>query len=100
MSTQNYQKQTFSARQLELLHLNSICHDHDMWCACQQPLKHTAAIIFHHAKPTNFSAEETKEIKKCLGDTTGDEDLGGVTSEDLEKLFAEDTNGDDDPTTG
>lgn len=92
MSTSNYQKQHFSGRQLENLHLNSICHAHDMWCNCGEPLKHTVNAIFTHAGPTNFTESEKQKIRKCLGDTTGDDgdgdgDLGGVTAQELEKLF-------------
>ncbi len=101
MSTSNYQKQRFSGRQLENLHLNSICHDHDMWCSCGEPLKHTINVIFTYAGPTNFSEPEKQIIRKCLGDTTeedgaGDPDLGGVTGEELEKLFEQDGDPEDD----
>lgn len=101
MSTKNYSKQHYSARQHENLHLNLICHSHDTWCACNEPLKHTVNAIFLHAGPTNFTKEEKEAIKKCLGEPTeedgdGDPDLGGVTGEELEKLFEE--NGDPEDT--
>lgn len=88
-----YLPTTYSKNQLENLHLNGICHLHDSWCNCGEPLTHTASIIFLKAGPNQFSNKEKEAIRKCLGDTTketGEDDLGGVTKEDLEKLFEED----------
>lgn len=79
----------------EKLHLNAICGSHDLWCGCDEPLKHTINAIFKHAKPTNFTEEEKQQIKICLGedtaDTTGKGDaLDTIDEGELTKLFEED----------
>lgn len=83
---------TSNASQKQLL--NTIVGNHDLICGCDEPLKHVACLIFEKAQPTNFTEKEKKTIKKCLGENGGDadgtEDLG-ISTGDLEKLFAEDT---------
>lgn len=68
--------------------MNTIVHIHDLQCGCEEPLQHTVKEIF---------AQEPS-IKKCL--TTGEDPIteedAGFGPGDLEKLFAEDTTGEDD----
>lgn len=74
--------------------LNTICGNHDLICKCDEPLKHTALLIFEKARPTNFTEEQKKTIKKCLGEDAGDgavDTTDHIDPGDLEKLFAEDT---------
>ena len=75
--------------------LNTICGNHDLICCCDEPLKHTALLIFEKAKPTNFTEQQKKLIKKCLGEEDGDGALATTDTAfdtgDLEKLFADDT---------
>lgn len=88
----NYKHTWYSKRQLGKQYLNGICGMHDLWCGCDDPLKHTATLIFEEAKPTNFSTKDQQTIKKCLGEETtatetGDQD-DGFEGGDLDRLFA------------
>lgn len=80
---------------LHTQYLNGICNLHDLWCRCDDPLKHTVLTIFEKAKPNNFTEKQKKTIEKCLGDDAGDgkegqEDFTTIDAGDLESLFAED----------
>lgn len=68
---------------------------HDLKCECNEPAVHSLQILLNQLKP-ELTSTQKQEIKKCLG-TTGDQEDedGGVTGEDLERIFAEDT-GDND----
>ncbi len=84
---------TKNAQQKQLL--NTLVGNHDLICCCDEPLKHIFVLIAEKAKPTNFTEQQKKLIKQCLGeeDTAGDqEDHTGfdIDSGDLEKLFADD----------
>ncbi len=81
---------TKNAQQKQLL--NTIVGNHDLICNCEEPLKHIGLLIFEKAKPSNFTEEEKKLIKKCLGEeeATGDRDADdGFTDGDLAALFTE-----------
>lgn len=72
--------------------LNTIVGNHDLVCSCESPLKHITNIIFEKAPPSNFTEEEKKKIKKCLGeepttDLIATED-DGFGPGDLDQLFA------------
>ncbi len=92
----DYYKPTYMTKNgLHNQYLNSICGQHDLFCKCDEPLKHTAILIFEKAHPTNFTEKEKKCIKKCLGEEDGDgKDHTGkdaIDTGDLDRLFAEDT---------
>lgn len=78
--------------------LNSIVGNHDLICGCEDPLKHISILIFEKAKPKNFTENQKKIIKQCLGEEDADggdqKDGEDITGEDLERLFAEDTTAD------
>lgn len=64
---------------------------HDCLCDCDKPALHSATILLKQLAP-ELLQEEKDHLKRCLGTTTGPvEEECGVTGEDLEKLFAEDT---------
>lgn len=74
--------------------LNSICNNHDLWCRCDDPLRHTFVLIAEKVKPTNFTEDQKKKIKKCLGEEDGDgaPDVDAFTTiddGDLATLFGE-----------
>ncbi len=62
---------------------------HDLKCECDEPAVHSLKLLLNQLKP-ELTPTQKQEIKKCLG-TTGDpeEEDGGVTGEDLERIFAE-----------
>lgn len=64
---------------------------HDLKCECDEPAVHSLKLLLNQLKP-ELTSTQKEEIKKCLG-LTGDqeEEDGGVTGEDLERIFAEDT---------
>lgn len=68
---------------------------HDLKCECNEPAVHSLKLLLNQLKQ-ELTPQQKEEIKKCLG-STGDqeEEDGGVTGEDLERIFAEDT-GDND----
>lgn len=81
----------------EKQYLNCLVNCHDLWCGCDEPLKHTASTIFKFCGPTDFNEEDKQNILKCLGNGTttttaadgGDQEDGGFGPGDLEKLFSE-----------
>ena len=50
--------------------LNCIVNCHDLYCGCDEPLKHTASNIFKFCEPTDFNEEDKQNILKCLGNST------------------------------
>lgn len=79
----------YGPQALELQWVNSIIHNHGLFCGCDTPIKHLEAIL------------KKRGTQLCL--TPGDggkdgqqeeEEDGGFSQGDLERLFAED--GDDD----
>lgn len=80
----------YGPQALELQWVNSIIHNHGLFCGCDYPIKHLQTVL------------NKKGTQLCLthGDGEGDgkqdqEDDGGISPGDLERLFAED--GDDEP---
>lgn len=75
--------------------VNSFVSTHDLKCECDKPALHCAEILIKQLKD-ELTTDEKDHLKSCLGTATDHtEDNGGVTGEDLEKLFAED-GGDDE----
>lgn len=70
-------------RQLENKWINVIFESHDLICGCNTPIDHLNGIIEEQKCPRS-TAEDTEK-------TTGKEDEEPFTSEDLEKLFDQDT---------
>lgn len=92
--TSNYYKKPFlNSKGLEKQYLNSIVGNHDLWCSCDDPIKHTVDTIFTHAKPENFNQETKNKILKCLGEDPTTTDPGPAADDgfgpgDLDLLFA------------
>lgn len=89
------------------LHLtNALIHIHDLGCGCNDPLKHNLNLLLNNKIESTIS-EETKEKIKCLlsddfgttdaaTTTEGDQDDIGIEEGELEELFKQDTDLDDD----
>lgn len=80
-----------------------LAHIHDNICDCNQPIVHTAALIFEEEPDLKFSPPELDIIKKCLtGETTAiaatDHEPDVIGEGDLEDLFKEDFG--DEKSTG
>ena len=80
-------------RQQKLKWINMLCHVHDTFCDCCQPLAHTATLIFEQEKDLPFTPPEKDLIKSCLSgdgrtatDGAADDNIGDG---DLERLFEE-----------
>lgn len=71
---------------------------HDLICDCHHPTKHLITHLFSKQEEYQVTPEEKKNIEKCLTTTegngtttlTGDDDFDAG---DLERIFAEDTTG-------
>ncbi len=78
---------------------NAVYHLHDLICPCEKGIKHSIQILLNQTK-NEFSTTDIKDIQKCLGTTPTEEDgvADGIDfGDDLEKLFAADT---EEDTTG
>lgn len=91
----NFKHTYYSKKAVQKQLLNTIVGNHDLICCCDEPLTHICGLIFEQAQPTNFTEEQKKQIRKCLGDgdaaATPEKEDGGFGPGDLEKLFEEDT---------
>lgn len=92
--SENFCPTKYNGRALQTQLLNTIIGNHDLICGCDHPTTHLAALIFEQASPSNFTDQQRKTIKKCLGEDrtttdTIDEEDGGFSAGDLEQLFAE-----------
>lgn len=89
---------------MELHITNAIFHAHDLGCGCRDPLKHMLNLLLTNQIDSTIS-EETKQKIRCLlseedttGDGTGmelipvhgDHGFEGFDIGDLEELFKED----------
>lgn len=63
---------------------------HDLWCYCDNPLKHIILGILEQEPTLNFDQEDSKKIQKCLTTGGGEDVLDDFGDGELEKLFAED----------
>lgn len=85
-------------RQQKLKWMNSLVHQHDIFCDCPHPLEHTAILIFEQEPKLHFKPPEKDLIKKCL---TGEDTAGAAADPDafgegdLDLLFKEDFGEDD-----
>lgn len=80
--------------------LNGTVHMHDMFCQCDEPLKHLMFEILEKEKDIKFTEEEQQQLQKCL--STGDRGApdGDVLGDgDLDRLFAEDVFGEEENDT-
>lgn len=80
----------FSSKKDQLQLCNLVAGIHDLNCNCYHPLFHAAKIILQQLKP-ELKKEEIHQLKQCLGEdhTTKDEEDGFDTG-DLDMLFAQD----------
>lgn len=89
----DYIPPNYSKKQLNLQNVNAYVHIHDLTCHCKQPLKHIIEQITTQ-EPT---------LKKWLATTTaedgsqdGEKDIDHFGPGELERLFAEDTEENDE----
>lgn len=88
--------------------INSIVSGHDCWCGCDKPFFHLFYLLQKQEGFNQLTAQEEKDIKKCLTSTTTttadvgtatDQENGGPEGDldfgDLDQLFAEDGPGED-----
>lgn len=82
---------TFS-KQKRLQFTNAVVTIHDFCCDCDHPVTCSTKQLLAQVKE-EITAEEKKEIEKCLGDSTAakdGEDDGLHFGDDLETIFADD----------
>lgn len=91
----------YTPRQTELNWINNTKHVHDLFCSCDDFIKHFLIVLNKFGKAPK-PEEEFNNIK-CLitGDDTTKDDLGGLDTEELEKIFGENTGNQEEehPTT-
>lgn len=90
----------YTARQTELNWINSTKHTHDLFCSCDDFIKHF--IILANKFGNAPKPEEEFDNIKCLitGKDTTTGATAGIDTEELEKIFGEDTGETDElPTT-
>lgn len=80
--------------------INVCCGAHDLICPCDEPTKHIITHIFSHGEPYQVTKKQKIEIEKCLITTEEEdgqeEEETGITTGDLEMLFAQDDAGEND----
>lgn len=81
----------FTTKQKEKSLINSYVTSHDLTCDCSNPAFHCALILLKHLGP-ELNQQDKQQLKKCLGEetTTTKEDDIGIDAGDLEALFAND----------
>lgn len=79
----------YSKKQQELNWINSTFHFHDSFCGCNDPIKHLLIVLNRNGKAPK--PEEEFENIKCLitGETTSKEDPIGIATEELEEIFGD-----------
>ncbi len=84
----------FNNKKDQLKFINCVMGIHDLKCECSNPLFHSTNILLKQLAP-ELQKQEKQQLKKCLGeeDTTNAEEDIGLTTGDLEQLFAEDDDG-------
>ncbi|AYJ72781.1 MAG: hypothetical protein [Anelloviridae sp.] len=91
-----YKQPTWSLKHKNLNFINAIVGVHDLYCMCEDSLKHTVTAIIKQEPSLRFNKEESKQIQQCL--TTGDhgEDIVDDFGDgELERLFEKDFGEDD-----
>lgn len=80
--------------------INSFIGSHDLVCLCEHPALHCTQILIDQLKP-ELSSKEIKNLQLCLGDnpTTKEEEDGGIDIGDLERLFGEGDDIEEEDTT-
>lgn len=90
----------YGPKQLETNWVNNIFHSHDLFCGCDNPLKHLIIILNKQGKAPKPESEAKNIL--CLitgeGDSTDPEEEPFGDGE-LERLFAEDPSGDEKEPT-
>ncbi len=81
MSYSKYQPPQYGPQGLEKQYVNTIFGNHDLFCSCEEPAKHTIFLLKQTQKPCPGTTDTTEDHTKDI-----DFDVG-----DLETLFAEDT---------
>lgn len=99
----SYKPPRYGPQGLELQFLNSMYTNHDLFCGCDDTLKHILSI-FNKQNKANLSNTKIQEIKCLLtGETTdsGDKDdgaagvLDAIDDGDLDALFEQSDDMDD-----
>lgn len=99
-----YKPSKSTLRQKKLQWMNLLCHSHDIFCDCPNPLECTIILIANQEPELKFTTPEKDLLKKCLttteatADNAGDPDVIGEG--DLDALFSENFGEDDTENTG
>ncbi len=92
-----YKPLNISLKHKKLQFINGIVHFHDLYCQCDDPLRHTILEIFDQEPHLSFTEAEKNKIQQCLtGTETGGDGIDALGDGDLEKLFEEDVFGEKD----
>lgn len=85
-------------RQKKLKWMNGICHYHDIFCKCPNPLECTIRLIIDQEPELRFNNIEKDKLRKCITTEEKDTENGDpddIGEGDLDALFKEDF-GDED----
>ncbi len=94
-----YKPLQISLKHKKLQWLNSIVHNHDMFCHCDKPFQHTILGILEQEPRLPFTPGEQETLRLCLstGDRTA-EDGAELGEGELDRLFEQDVFGEDAAT--
>lgn len=93
-----YKPLTISKKHKDLNWMNALVTLHDLNCQCDEPLQHTIDLILEKEPTIIFKPETTEKLKKCLTTTaaTTQDVVDDFGDGELEKLFDQDTFGEED----
>ncbi len=86
-----------TSKKTALKFTNAVAHLHGLICDCDEPITHSIKILLQQTQP-ELNNNQLKDLQQCLGTTpvaAVTEEDGLDFGEDLEKLFAADTEEDD-----
>lgn len=87
----------YGPKGLELQFYNGIFHIHDLHCGCKDPIIHILSQIAIQSGNTNLSLHQLKKLKcRLTGEDGAEEEEETITAGDLEQLFKEPFDAEDD----
>lgn len=85
-----YKPTTYNEKRINLLLINSLHHNHDLCCECEEGLFHTTKLLLKQLQK-ELPENKIQELQKCLTgeeNTTNEEEV--TFGDDLENIFADD----------